>query len=136
MEKLCGINSRPWELIGPQKTNNYVLKDQLLNEICKEKNYWWEVLRRVTAVICTLIDRNLAFRGSNEKFGAESNGNFIGLLELIAQFDPFLAEHIKMYGSGKTNCLWKTTCEELIVLMARKDFQLIRNDVLKLKYFG
>ena len=87
---------------------NNVLKDQLLNEIRKEKNYWREVLRRVTAVICTLIDRNLAFRGSNEKFGAESNGNFIGLLELIAQFDPFLAECIKNYGdsgSGKTNCL-------------------------------
>ena len=63
---------------------NNVLKDQLLNEIRKEKNYWREVLRRVMAVICTLIDRNLAFRGSNEKFGAESNGNFIGLLELIA----------------------------------------------------
>ena len=121
------------------RKNNNVLKDQLLNEIRKEKNYWREVLRKVTAVICTLIERNLAFRGSNEKFGTESNGNFIGLLELIAQFDPFLAEHIKNYGdsgSGKTNYLSKTTCEELIVLMARKVLQSISDDVLKSKYYG
>lgn len=29
------------------------LKDQLLKQICKERNYWREILRRVTAVICT-----------------------------------------------------------------------------------
>ena len=80
------------------RKNNNVLKDQLLNEIRKEKNYWREVLRRVTAVICTLIERNLAFRGSNEKFGTESNGNFIGLLELIAQFDLFFGRtHKKLW---------------------------------------
>lgn len=121
-----------------RKKNN-VLKDQLLNEIRKEKNYWREVLKRVTAVICTLIERNLAFRGSNEKFGADSNGNFIGLLELIAKFDPFLAEHIKSYGdngSGKTNYLSKTTCEEMIDLMAKKVLQAISDDVLKSKYYG
>ena len=86
-----------------------------------------------------MIERNLAFRGSNEKFGTESNGNFIGLLELIAQFDPFLAEHIKNYGdsgSRKTNYLSKTTCEELIVLIARKVLQSISDDVLKSKYYG
>ena len=57
-------------------------------------------------MICTLIEKNLAFRGSNESFGKESNGNFIGLLELISKFDPFLSEHVEYYGnvgSGKTN---------------------------------
>ncbi|XP_065652775.1 uncharacterized protein LOC136080095 [Hydra vulgaris] len=91
----------------------------------KEKNYWREVVRRVIVVICTLIERNLAFGGSNEKFGSESNGNFIGLLELIAQFDPLLAKHIKNYGdsgSEKTNYLSKNTCYELSVLMARRVF--------------
>ena len=66
------------------ETNNYILKDQLLNEIRKEKNYCRKGLSRVNAVICTLIDRNLAFSSSNVKIGAESNRNFIGLLELIA----------------------------------------------------
>ncbi|GFS99845.1 zinc finger MYM-type protein 1 [Trichonephila clavipes] len=37
----------------------------------------------------------LAFRGTEEGFGSPHNGNFIGALELLAEFDPFIREHIE-----------------------------------------
>jgi hypothetical protein len=41
-----------------------------------------------------MAERSLPFRGDKETFGSHS-GNILGLLELIAKFDPFLANHIK-----------------------------------------
>ncbi|XP_065645451.1 zinc finger MYM-type protein 5-like [Hydra vulgaris] len=111
-----------------ERKNNYSVKVQLDSEIRKERNFWRQVLKRVVAVICTLIEKNLAFSGSNKSFGKESNDNFIGLLEHISKFDPFLSEHIENYGnvgSGKNNYFSKTVCDELVVL-----------EVKYSKYFG
>eukprot|EP00795_Rhopilema_esculentum_P000983 gene983-10755_t len=48
-------------------------------------------------VVMFLGERGLAFRGDSEKIGDTHNGNFLGILELLARYDPFLQEHI-----GKT----------------------------------
>ena len=96
-------------------------------------------MERIIAVICTLAERGLPFRGSNEQFGSLNNGNFLGLLELIAKFDPFLQTHINKYGnsgSGKPSYLSKTICEEIIQLMARKVKGVIVADVKKAGYFS
>lgn len=41
----------------------------------------------------------IAFRDSEEVFGSPRNGNYMGVLEAIAQFDQFEEEHINRYGS-------------------------------------
>ena len=41
-----------------------------------------------------LSARGLAFHGSDEVVGSSRNGNYLGILELLAKFDPFLAQHI------------------------------------------
>ena len=46
-------------------------------------------MERIAAVICTLAERGLPFRGNNEQFGSPNNDNYLGLLELVAKFDPF-----------------------------------------------
>ena len=61
-----------------------------------ESKYWFEVLRRVVAVIKHLAIRGLAFYGENETIGSLHNGNFFGCLELLSEFDPFLAKHLEM----------------------------------------
>ena len=44
-------------------------------------------MERITAVICTLAERGLPFRGDNERFGSPNNGNYLGLLELQSTSD-------------------------------------------------
>ncbi len=115
------------------------LGQQLEKQIQEECDYWEHVLRRVIAVICTLAEGGLAFRGTEERFGSLQNGNILGLLELISQFDPFLAGHILKYGnSGKGNIshLSKTSCEELIQLMGQKVHTLIVEEVKSSGYFS
>ena len=61
------------------------------------------------------------------------------LLELISQFDPFLASHISKYGSSdkrNPSCLSKTTCEELIQLKTKKVHMLIVEEVKSSGYFS
>ena len=89
----------------------------------KEQFYWRTVLERAVVVICTLVERVVAFRGDNDTFESPNNGNYLGLLELIAKFDPFLSNYIKQYGNKGSefpSYLWKTLCYELIQLMANR----------------
>ena len=59
--------------------------------------YWKEVLRRVVSVVTFLVTHGLALRGSNEVFGSEHNGNYLGCIELLAEYDPFLAKHREIW---------------------------------------
>ena len=69
--------------------------NSLLIEQCQaERIYAKAVLERVVAIIKFLAERSLAFRGNDQVIGSPSNGNFLGTLELLSQFDPFLAAHL------------------------------------------
>lgn len=64
-----------------------------------EVKYWHEVLQKIVSVVKFLASRGLAFRGSDEILGSNTNGNYLGILELIAKHDPFLANHMEIYGN-------------------------------------
>ena len=105
----------------------------------KERGYWRNVLLRVVAVVQFLAQRGLAFRGENEIFGSCNNGNFLGIIELLVQFDPFIAQHVSRYGDvgrGNVSYLSSTICNEFIQLMAKKVLFRIISDVKIAKYFA
>ncbi|XP_026482761.1 zinc finger MYM-type protein 1-like [Ctenocephalides felis] len=111
------------------------LMKQLDNEIL----YWKKVLYRVIAIVKSLAIRGLPFRGHSERIGDQHNGNFLGSVELLAEFDPFLQEHLKLYahpGRGNTSYLSKTIYEEIISLVQSKVLKHITKEVQSAKYFG
>ena len=59
-----------------------------------ETKRWNQVFQRLVAILQFLAERNLAFRGSIETIGEQSNGNFLGLVELLAKFDPVMDNHL------------------------------------------
>nr|XP_033475584.1 zinc finger MYM-type protein 1-like [Epinephelus lanceolatus] len=121
--------------------SNYTCRvDASLARQCEaEQQYWKEVLRRVVAVIKFMGARGLPFRGDNELLGSAHNGNYLGLLELIAEFDPFLKEHIEKHGNkgrDKPSYLSSTVCEEFISLMGDKTKKVIAEEIRHAKYFS
>ncbi|XP_050509357.1 zinc finger MYM-type protein 1-like [Diabrotica virgifera virgifera] len=104
-----------------------------------EVQYWRNVLQRIVATIITLTTRGLSIQGDNSAIGSVQNGNFLGCSELIAEFDPFLREHLTKFGNiGQGNCnyLPNTICEELIVLMGRKVRRTIVGELKQEKYYS
>lgn len=84
------------------------LETHFLKQEQTEMQYWRQVLQRVASVVKFLASRGLAFRGSDEIFGSKSNRNFLGVIELLSKYDPFLASHISNYGNkGRGKVIFK-----------------------------
>ena len=86
-----------------------------------------------------MAERGHPFRSHTELFGQKDNGNYLGLLELLSQFDPFLAEHIRQYGnkgSGQVSYLSSTICEEFIKLLSDRVKAKIIAKIKKAKYYS
>lgn len=71
---------------------------QITKQVEDEIDYWNEVLRRVISIIKKLCSRGLPLYGKDEKIGSNKNGNFLMCAELLAEYDPFLANHLTKYG--------------------------------------
>ncbi|XP_068234152.1 uncharacterized protein [Palaemon carinicauda] len=109
---------------------------ELTQQVEHLEHYWRSVLKRVIIIIHFIAERGLAFRGDNELVGSPRNGNFLGIFELISQYNDFLACHIKSEsnpGNGHTKYLSSTVMEEVISIMGEQLLREIisRNGALK-----
>ena len=69
----------------------------------------------------------------------QKNGNFLGILELLSEFDTFLEEHLKVYGNagkGNPSYLSANICEEFIEIMGQQVFCAILEEIKESTYYS
>lgn len=111
----------------------------LAQQAVSEQMYWKEILKRMLSTIRFLACRGLPFRGKNEVLGNCENGNYLGTLELLSEFDPLLRSHLKNYGNkgkGHTSYLSSTICDEFIALLAAEVRAKIFQEINRNRYFA
>ncbi|KAK6479921.1 zinc finger MYM-type protein 1-like, partial [Huso huso] len=103
-----------------------------------EVQHWRAVLSRIIAIVCHLAERNQALRGHSEKLFEPHNGNFLGQIELMAQFDPIMSKHLRRIDKKeiKDHYLSNTIQNELIALVGQKTCDAIVQKVKEAKYFS
>uniref|UniRef100_A0A8C6WW11 TTF-type domain-containing protein n=1 Tax=Neogobius melanostomus TaxID=47308 RepID=A0A8C6WW11_9GOBI len=97
------------------------------NLISLEVNCWKEVLRRLLAIVNHLAEHNLP-----------GNGNFLGQVQLMAQFDPIMQEHLRRVQAKEISdtYLSKHIQNELISLVAQCTINAIVERVKTAKYYA
>ncbi|XP_066398375.1 uncharacterized protein [Miscanthus floridulus] len=117
-------------------------KDQTIDKVAqrqlkKEKDHWRKVLFRIVCIVKFLAKHNHAFRGTNSKLYEDSNGNFLGLVEMLAEFDPFIQEHVSCITSEETQAHYLDfkIQNELIHLLASAIKSEIIKKIKSAKYF-
>lgn len=86
-----------------------------------------------------MASRGLSFRGDNEILESPNNGNYLGRVELLSEFDPFIADHLKKFGNpgkGNISYLSANICNEFIDVMGKQVLKKIINEVKLAKYFS
>lgn len=132
-----------WRELERRLSGTSDIHSQLDSELASKTKYWRDIFQRLLSVVMFLGERGLALRGTSEKIGDPNNGNFLGLIELLAEYDPLLREHIakvkKAQEEGKrvqAHYLSKDSQNEFIQVCGERVRQKVLEERKKSKYFA
>ena len=84
-----------WKQLAMRPKTCTGIDNQFFQGLQTQKKKWRDLLKRILDVILFLGQRGLALQGDSNLIGDPSNGNFLGILELLSHYDSTLKEHIE-----------------------------------------
>ncbi|KAM3198715.1 hypothetical protein ACQJBY_073716 [Aegilops geniculata] len=127
-----------WYELRSRLQTHQTIDKSAQRQLESEKDHWRKVLFRIVCIVKFLSKHNLAFRGTNSKLYEDSNGNFLGLIEMLAEFDPVIQEHVRRITNEETHAhyLDHKIQNELIHLLASTIKSEIVKKIKGAKYFS
>jgi hypothetical protein len=82
-----------WYDLRMRLQNKQTIDHVAEREIEKEREHWRNFLYKILLIVQFLGEHNIAPHGSNCKLYHDNNGNLLGLVQMLAKFDPIMKEH-------------------------------------------
>ena len=132
-----------WRMLQFNHSQAAGVDDQLQSNISSNIATWTAILERILHVVMFLAQRALPFRGDSDLIGDSNNGNFLGIIELLATYDPILSDHVakvKVSQESKTRLqvhyLSPSSQNEFIAACSSQLLKTILQQVHRMKYYS